>query len=144
MSAKGLSWRVTGDGRGLAVRGTCSPDATNDAVQVAFFDVSGTTFADFYDIRRDGLAPLSAFRTPDDTRAVCTTRAEADGGWSFTLTLDAWKWNRDRAKRPAWIYVRRPATGAAWPKAPQDGIPRHERLNQDVAGDEFGRLLWND
>lgn len=139
---KGLSWRVTGDARGLTVQGTCSPGVANDAVHVAFLDVSGTTFADFYDIRRDGLAPLSAFRTPDETRAVCTIRPEADGGWSFTLTLDSWKWNRDRARRPAWIYVRRPATGAAWPKAPQDGVPRHERLNQDVAGDEFGRLLY--
>lgn len=140
----GFMWRVTGNAEGLAVQGVCSPNVSNDVVEIAFFDAAGTTYADFYRISRDGLAPYTAFKTPDKTRAVCEVRPTAEGGWSFSLALDAWKWRRDAALRPAWIYVRRPGTGYAWPRVRQDGIPRHERLNQDVAGDEFGRLRWAD
>ena len=142
VAADGFSWRVTGDERRLTVRGMCSPNVAKDRVYVAFMDAAGTTYADFYDIRRNGIAPLSAFRTPDETRATCRIDTSQDGGWSFELTLDAWKWGRDQALRPAWIYVSRPASRYVWPDPPKDGWPRCERLNQDVSGDEFGRLAW--
>ena len=110
-------------------------------MEISFFDATGTAFPDNYAITRDGIAPYFYVLSPDNTRATCRVTPEADGGWSFTLTLSAWKWGRDVRARPAWIYVRRPSTKYVWP-AEKNGPPR-PRLNLfSIQGDHFGRIAW--
>ena len=141
LSGGGLEWKLSGGEDGLTISGTCARGGADDKVEISFFDATGTAFPDNYTITRDGIAPYFYVLSPDNTRATCRVTPEADGGWSFTLTLSAWKWGRDVRARPAWIYVRRPSTKYVWP-AEKNGPPR-PRLNlSSIQGDHFGRIAW--
>jgi hypothetical protein len=144
ISGGGLTWRVSGDKNGsLTVSGECLTYHPEDAVEISFFDAAGTVFPDNYTITRAGLKPLPFVRTRDDTRAVCRAKENKDGSWSFSLEQDSWKWGRDRRIRPAWIYVRRPAEKYVWP-AEENGPPIHRLNLYKIAGDHFGRIVWED
>ena len=73
--------------------------------------------------------------TTHEVRSLTTARK--GGGWTFRLVLDASGWGGDKAKRPAWLRVRRGET-PIWPElnpAPE------ARLNiGNVTPDLFGRI----
>ena len=88
-----------------------------DAVNLALFDATGSSFALTYRISREGVltSPVWNGEPRGAEPAKATVGKAPSGGWAFTLTIPASVWGAAERLRPGWMYCYADGWRVLWP-----------------------------
>lgn len=140
VAGKSMRWRLSKSGEGLAFEAELGGDYGYDELSVTFFDAAGTVFPQTIKFSRDGASEFCK---------LARTRVEnPDGGvWRAEALLPDLARGGNPALRPAWIFVRRAASGSrskarsidySWPEC--EKLPPWRLNIGPIRGDMFGRI----
>ena len=135
-----MRWRLSKSGEGLAFEAELGGDYGYDELSVTFFDAAGTVFPQTIKFSRDGASEFCK---------LARTRVENPGGgvWRAEALLPDLARGGNPALRPAWIFVRRAASGSrskarsidySWPEC--EKLPPWRLNIGPIRGDMFGRI----
>ena len=140
VAGKSMRWRLSKSGEGLAFEAELGGDYGYDELSVTFFDAAGTVFPQTIKFSRDGASEFCK---------LARTRVENPGGgvWRAEALLPDLARGGNPALRPAWIFVRRAASGSrskarsidySWPEC--EKLPPWRLNIGPIRGDMFGRI----
>lgn len=140
VAGKSMRWRLSKSGEGLAFEAELGGDYGYDELSVTFFDAAGTVFPQTIKFSRDGASEFCK---------LARTRVENPGGgvWRAEALLPDLARGGNPALRPAWIFVRRAASGSrskarsidySWPEC--EKLPPWRLNIGPTRGDMFGRI----
>lgn len=140
VAGKSMRWRLSKSGEGLAFEAELGGDYGYDELSVTFFDAAGTVFPQTIKFSRDGASEFCK---------LARTRVENPGGgvWRAEALLPDLARGGNSALRPAWIFVRRAASGSrskarsidySWPEC--EKLPPWRLNIGPIRGDMFGRI----
>lgn len=140
VAGKSMRWRLSKSGEGLAFEAELGGDYGYDELSVTFFDAAGTVFPQTIKFSRDGASEFCK---------LARTRVENPGGgvWRAEALLPDIARGGNPALRPAWIFVRRAASGSrskarsidySWPEC--EKLPPWRLNIGPIRGDMFGRI----
>lgn len=140
VAGKSMRWRLSKSGEGLAFEAELGGDYGYDELSVTFFDAAGTVFPQTIKFSRDGASEFCK---------LARTRVENPGGgvWRAEALLPDLARGGNPALRPAWIFVRRAASGSrskarsidySWPEC--EKLPPRRLNIGPTRGDMFGRI----
>ena len=135
-----MRWRLSESEEGLAFEAELDGDYGYDELAATFFDAAGTVFPQTIRFSRNVASEFCK---------LARTRVESrgGGGWRAEAFLPDLARGGNPALRPAWIFVRRDASGSrskappiaySWPEC--ESFPQWRLNIGPIRGDMFGRI----